>query len=279
MRTASSSVSGSTVSTTRAPSLLWRSAQARKSRTLPPSASAKARAWSTTKRTRRHRSRGRPCGEADLEHASLAHDAVEQLAGRRPVAGVVPLGQRPQRVADRVVGVATTPGAAAGGPTVRRARPCTCRGRRRRTRRSASAARSPARARRWDRRRPAARRAGRGSRGCCRRATTSRPGTGCRRRRARPRDGRATCAPAGGWRCRRAGTAPRSSVALGIVRRTTDQPSRSARRTTAATSAASSSRSGSAALTLVVGLGAEQHHGRADRRGLAHGFERDVLGL
>jgi hypothetical protein len=42
--------------------------------------------------------------EADLEHAPLAHDAVEELARRRPVAGVVPLGQRAEGVADRVVG-------------------------------------------------------------------------------------------------------------------------------------------------------------------------------
>ena len=89
MRTASSSVSGSTVSTT--PCALGalevgpaqevaRSAAAARRR------SENARAWSTTNRTRRHRSRGRPCANADFEHAALAHDAVEQLTRRRATA-------------------------------------------------------------------------------------------------------------------------------------------------------------------------------------------------
>ena len=111
MRTASSSVSGSTVSTTRAPSALWRSAQRRKSRRPPPPlrpgadplTSENARAWSITKRTRRHRSRGRPCANASLEDTALAHDAVEQLARTEPEPRVVPPGERAHRIADRVV--------------------------------------------------------------------------------------------------------------------------------------------------------------------------------
>ena len=134
-------------------------------------------------------------GEADLEHAPLAHDAVEQLAGRQPETGVVPPGEHPDRVADRVVGrqrlrqgALVVPAAAVlhlEGEEVVVAAP----------EQRVIAARSRARARRWGRRPPAARRAGRGSRVCCRPATTSPPGTGCRRRRARPRAGRARCAP------------------------------------------------------------------------------------
>ncbi len=60
MLTASSSVSGSTVSATRALSDACRRAHSRYSRSEPPSASLHARAWSMTNRSRRHKSRGRP---------------------------------------------------------------------------------------------------------------------------------------------------------------------------------------------------------------------------
>ena len=83
MRTASSSVSGSTVSTTRAPSLPWRSAQARKSRRLPPSASENGAGLVDHEAHAPPQVARSAVGEADLEHAPLAHDAVEQLAGRR----------------------------------------------------------------------------------------------------------------------------------------------------------------------------------------------------
>ena len=60
MRTASSSVSGRIDSATRAPSAVCRVTQRRYWRRLPPVASLHARAWSMTKRNRRHTSRGRP---------------------------------------------------------------------------------------------------------------------------------------------------------------------------------------------------------------------------
>ena len=110
IRTASSSVSGSTVSTTRAPSALWRSAQRRKSRKPPP-----ARLPGGSGRLREGarlvdhepdpapQVARAPVRERDFQGAALAHDAIEELARPEPQARVVPRRERAHRLADGMV--------------------------------------------------------------------------------------------------------------------------------------------------------------------------------
>ena len=80
-------------------------------------------------------------GEADLEHAPLPYDPVEQLARSEPLSRVVPRGEDLQRPADGVVRRAVTREAVPGGSSGRDGRRRTCKGRRRRTRTPVSGAR------------------------------------------------------------------------------------------------------------------------------------------
>ena len=142
MRTASSSVSGSTVSTTRAPSALWRSAQ-RGSR-----AGCRRRRRSRTRGPGRRRSAPGATGRVDARRRTPTSSTRRSRTmrsssslGAEPQPRVVPRRERAHRLADRMVGAAATRAAAPGGSSARRARRGTCRGRRRRSRTAASAAR------------------------------------------------------------------------------------------------------------------------------------------
>ena len=87
IRTASSSVSGSTASATRAPSArLLRRPSAGTARRLPPVASLHARAWSMTKRSRRHTSRGRPSAKPSSKARRSRAMRSSSSDGRVPVA-------------------------------------------------------------------------------------------------------------------------------------------------------------------------------------------------
>ena len=126
---------------------------------------------------------------------------------------------------------------------------------------------------------------------CRRRATTSRRGTGSRRRRARPRAGRATCGRGAGSRCRPARHGSHSTVPS-APRRVTVHPSRSAacdrggdvgRLVVAQLGGRDLPRLVRFAVDGDVGMrfGAEQRDRRAREPGLvvALGVERDVLRL
>ncbi len=132
--------------------------------------------------------------ERDLEHAALAHDAVEELTRPEPQARVVPRGERTHRLGDRVVvrqrlGQRCLVVPVTAVVDAERVEVVVAAAEQRRAQRARRAT-----ARRWGRRRLGAPSGGRGSRGCRRPATTSRPGRGCRRHRARPRAAPATCA-------------------------------------------------------------------------------------
>ena len=82
-RTASTSVSGSTASATRALSSAWRDAQDRYDRSPPCWASDQALAWSTTNRSRRHESRVRCCVAATSSIRRSAMIMASTSAGVR----------------------------------------------------------------------------------------------------------------------------------------------------------------------------------------------------
>ena len=231
---------------------------------VPPTASAYARAWSTTKRTRRATSRKRPVSDADLEHVTLAHDALEQLARRRPtMRSRVQLAEEAHRVGDRIVGrqrLGRRRGRMSQRPScstwyVKRSSSPQPNSDERSALTSASVV-----ARVVDR--PQRHQQVADLAACRRRASSSRRGTGCRPRRAPVRGSRATCAPAAGCRCRRAG---RGAPLVARPCRRPASPRRSRRAPTAATSAR-------LALAQLVGVGTVRRAARrraARRRGPA----------
>ena len=97
MRTASSSVSGRIDSATRAPSAVCAVTQCRYWRRFPPVASLQARAWSITKRSRRHTSRGRPSAKPSSRARRSRVIRPSNSEGAEPGALVVERAQVGQR--------------------------------------------------------------------------------------------------------------------------------------------------------------------------------------
>ena len=96
MRTASSSVSGTGVSVTRAPSLRCRSIHSRKLRREPPPASVKALACATMKRYLRHCSRLRGVSDRSGHQRPLTNEPVDQCCDRGPHPALVIVTERLQ---------------------------------------------------------------------------------------------------------------------------------------------------------------------------------------
>ncbi len=199
IRTASSSVSGSTASATRAPSTVCWSTQCRYARRVPPVASLHALDWSMTNRRRRQTSRGRPSANpSSMARRSRAIRSSSSDGARQRRSSWMDRRKR-EPGEHRVVGRHALWLFGEVAPAALAARRRSGSGHRRRSPGVAFAAQRRCGGDRWGRRPPGEPSTGRVRGGWRRRGSWTRRGRRCQRPRERPRGTAARCGPAPGW--------------------------------------------------------------------------------